>query len=91
MSFESSEKDKVRNLHVYTDRVSSGTPGDGGVFYSQRAGGPHYRWWFDEKGLGQWHFTRLHPNEWNPKSLSQSNQKEMPAALQARLAEHYMW
>ena len=79
------------NLRVYTDKVSAGTPGVGGVFYSQRAGGPHYRWWLDEHGLRQWHFTRLHPNEWNPKALSQSNQKEMPTALQARLAEHYMW
>lgn len=79
------------NLRVYADRVSAGTPGADGVFYSQRADGPHYRWWLDETGLGRWHFTRLHPGEWNPKVLFHSNQKEMPAALQARLAEHYMW
>ena len=79
------------NLRVYTDRVSPGTPGDGGVFYSQRACGPHYRWWLDENGLGRWHFTRLHPNEWNPKVHLPFDQKNVPAALQARLAEHYMW
>jgi len=79
------------NLRVHTDRVSAGTPGGSGVFYSQRAGGPHYRWWLDEDGLGQWRFTRLHPAEWNPKVLSQLNQIDMPAALQVRLAEHYMW
>lgn len=78
-------------LRIYTDRVSAGAPGGGGVFYTQRADGPHYRWWLDENGLGRWHFTRLHPAEWNLKVLSQLNQKEMPAALQARLAEHYMW
>ena len=81
----------MHNLRVHTDSVSGGTPGADGVFYSQRAGGPHYRWWLDEKGLGRWRFTRLHPAEWNPKILYHSNQKEMPAALQARLAEHYMW
>jgi len=78
-------------LRVYTDRVSAGMPGAGGMFYSQRAGGPHYRWWLDENEPGQWHFTRLHPDEWNPKAFSQLTQTEMPAALQARLAEHYMW
>lgn len=77
-------------LRVYSNRVNAGTPGTDGVFYSQREGGPHYRWWRDEKGLGQWRFTRLHPAEWNPKVLYRSNRKEMPVALQARLAEHYM-
>jgi hypothetical protein len=79
------------NLRVYTDRVSAGAPGAGGVFYCQRAGGPHYRWWRDENGFGQWRFTRLHPAEWNPKVLFHSDHKDVPAALQARLAEHYMW
>jgi hypothetical protein len=78
-------------LLVYIDSVSAGTTGADGVFYTQRAGGPHYRWRLDEEGLGQWRFTRLRPAEWNPKVLFHSNQKEMPAALQARLAEHYMW
>jgi hypothetical protein len=79
------------NLRVYTDGVSAGGRGGGVVFYSQRGDGPHYRWWLDEKGPGRWRFTRLHPAEWNPKVLSHSNHDEIPAALQARLAEHYMW
>ena len=79
------------NLRVYTDRVSAGALGCGVIFYSQRAGGPHYRWWLDENRPGRWRFTRLHPNEWNPKILFHSSQKEMPAELQERLAEHYMW
>ena len=79
------------NVRVHTDRVSAGMSGADGVFYTQRAGGPHYRWWRDEKGLGRWRFTRLHPTEWHPQILLLSNQKELPAALQERLAEHYMW
>ena len=78
------------NLRVYTDRVGGDAPGPGAVFYSQRARGPHYRWRLDD-ALGQWRFTRLHPAEWNPKVLSLLNQTAMPAALRARLAEHYMW
>jgi hypothetical protein len=79
------------NLRVYTDGAGEGAHGAAGVFYSQRADGPHYRWWLDDDGLGRWRFTRLHPAEWNPKVLSQLNQTDMPPALQARLAEHYMW
>jgi hypothetical protein len=79
------------NLRVYTNQVSPSAPIAECVFYCQRAGGPHYRWWRDEKGLGQWRFTRLHPAEWSPKVLFHLNEKDMPAALQARLAEHYMW
>jgi len=79
------------SLHVYADRVSAGTPGAGVVFYSQRADGPLYRWWLEGGGLGQWRFARLHPAEWSPEVLSHSSHKEVPAALQARLAEHYMW
>ena len=81
----------MHNLRVHTDSLSAGVPGVEGVFYSQCAGGPHYRWWRDEKGLGRWRFTRLRPDEWNPKALSPLHQTDIPAALQARLAEHYMW
>ena len=79
------------NLRVHTDRAGAGAPGAGGVFYSQRAGGPHYRWLLDESRPSRWHFTRLRPAEWNPKVLFHLHEAELPAALQARLAEHYMW
>ncbi len=79
------------NLRLHTDRASAGTTDAVGVFYSQRTGGPHYRWELDEKGLGRWRFTRLHPSEWHPKVLSHLNEKDMPPALQAKIAEHYMW
>lgn len=79
------------NLRIHTDTMSAGALGAGGVFYSQRASGPHYRWRLDEKGLGQWRYTRIHPSEWHPKVLFHVNEKDMPAALQAMLVDHYMW
>lgn len=79
------------NLRVHGERAGAGAPGAEVVFYTQRADGPHYRWRRVERGLGQWHFTRLHPAEWNPKILSRLNEKDVPAALQVRLAEHYKW
>jgi hypothetical protein len=81
----------MHNLRIHTDMASAGAPGGAGVFYSQRTGGPHYRWRLDKSGPGRWRFTRLHPSEWRPKVLSYLNEKDMPAALQARIAEHYMW
>jgi hypothetical protein len=44
------------NLRVYASNVSAGTSGAGGVFYSQRAGGPHYRWQLDEM-MSPWRLT----------------------------------
>jgi hypothetical protein len=77
------------SLKIYTDPVSINTPIGGGVFYCHRAGGPYYRW-CDEKGLDQWHFTRLHPSDWTPKALCRSTMKAMPTALQASIYAHYM-
>jgi hypothetical protein len=78
------------NLRVYTNQVNAGTLIAEREFYSQRSGGPHYRW-RDEKGLGQWRFTRLRPAEWRPRILFPLREEDMPAALQARLVDHYAW
>ena len=90
MNFGRSVKDKMHHLRVHTNQANAGTHTAERVFYSQRSGGPHYRW-RDEKGLGQWHFTRLRPAEWRPKILFALSEKDMPAALQARLIDHYAW
>lgn len=90
MSFERPVKDKMLNLRVHTNQVNAGTLTPERVFYSQRTGGPHYRW-RDEQGLGRWRFTRLRPAEWRPKILLPLHEEDMPATLQARLAEHYAW
>jgi hypothetical protein len=90
LSFERLSKDKMHNLRVHTNQAEAGTLTAERVFYSQRTGGPRYRW-RDEEGLGRWRFTRLRPAEWKPERLFTLQEKDIPAALQARLAEHYPW
>jgi hypothetical protein len=79
----------MHKFKVYTDPVSTDTPIGSEVFYCNRQGGPYYRW-CDEKGLGQWHFTRVHPSDWMPKALRRSSRKDMPLALQASIDAHYL-
>jgi hypothetical protein len=76
-------------LQVYINPVSTNTLVEARVFYCHRAGGPYYRW-CDEKGLDQWHFTRVSQYGWTPKELCRSSWAAMPAALKARVNAHYM-
>jgi hypothetical protein len=59
------------------------------VFYSRREDGPYYRWRFEER-QGRWHFARAHPSEVLPKALCVASWRDVPAALQVRLDEHYL-
>jgi hypothetical protein len=63
-------------------------PGSEEVFYSHRAGGPYYRWYYEEE-LEQWRFIRMHLVDFSPESLCSWRWKHIPAALQGRLKEHY--
>ena len=79
----------MNKLRIYSSPASTDTFIEGKVFYCQRDGGPLYRW-SDDKGLGQWHYTRVRTPDWKPKSLCHSSIKEMPIALQAKLDAHYL-
>jgi hypothetical protein len=76
-------------LQVYTNPVSTDTLVGGKAFYCHLTGGPYYRW-CDEKGIGQWHFTRIHQYGWTPKELCRSSWKALPTALKASINAHYM-
>jgi hypothetical protein len=79
----------MHRLRIYSNPVGMDTLAGDRVFYCQRDGGPLYRW-CDDKGLGQWHYTRVRAPDWKPKSLCHSSMKEMPSALQAKLDAHYL-
>lgn len=76
-------------LRIYSRPVSMETLAETKVFYCQRDGGPPYMW-SDDKGLGQWHYTRVHPSEWKPMSLCHSRKSDLPPALRAKLDAHYL-
>ena len=57
------------------------------VFYTRRAGGPYYRWQYEEL-RGQWLGSRMHAFELT--ELVSAPWKEVPAALRSSLDEHYV-
>jgi hypothetical protein len=78
----------VNGLRIYiNDRALEIASGDR-VFYSRRADGPFYRWRYEET-LAQWRSARVHASDFSSKTLSMSNWKAVPSALQTRLIEHY--
>lgn len=76
-------------LRVYFYPGSAPTGGGPRDFYSRRAGGPFYRWRFEEE-LGRWRGSRVHPLMPALKALCLANWKIVPPALQERLDEHYL-
>lgn len=59
------------------------------IFYSQRAGGPYYRWRYEEL-RGQWLASRMHVDDLTLTQLISTPWKEVPAALQTTLDQHYV-
>ena len=80
---------RMYRLRIYSDPASMVTRVGDRVFYSQRDGGPSYRW-SDEKGLDQWRYTRVLSCDWKPTLLCHSRRSDMPVALQAKLKAHYL-
>ena len=76
-------------LHIYVNPVGRDTVKGQGVFYSRRAHGPYYRWSY-EGDFGQWRGSRMPLSEMTPQALCARSWRTVPAALQAKLGEHYL-
>jgi hypothetical protein len=59
------------------------------VFYTRRAGGPYYRWRYEEL-RSQWLGSRMHAFELPLTELVSAPWKEIPAALKSSLEGHYV-
>ena len=59
------------------------------IFYTKRAGGPCYRWRYEEL-RGQWLCSRMRAFELPVMELVSTPWKEVPNALKASLDEHYV-
>jgi hypothetical protein len=59
------------------------------IFYSQRAGGPYYRWRYEER-RGEWLCCRMHAGDLIVTELVSAPLKEIPAALKTNLDLHYV-
>lgn len=76
----------MRDLRVYVDSLRADA---GATFYSRRADGPVYRWFYEE-GTGRWRFSRVRLSRPTQSVLRLANWNAVPAALQARIGEHYL-
>lgn len=79
----------MRDLRVYVCSLSAGTLDMRAVFYSRRADGPYYRWFYEEE-VGRWHFSRVRLSKLTLRELCAASWKAVPSELQARLGEHYL-
>ena len=86
---ERSKLTQIRELRVYFDPSTSNVRSEPTIFYSRRADGPYYCWFY-VKNDEQWQVSRVHLSRLNLKALCVANWKLIPIALQARLIEHYL-
>jgi hypothetical protein len=77
----------MNGLRVYIDLKSGETWR--AVFYTRRAGGPYYRWRYEELRR-EWLASRMHACELPLTELVSAPWKEIPAALKSSLEGHYV-
>ena len=79
---------RMRELRIYINPVGTDSLNEHGVFYSRRADGPYYRWFY-EAASGQWCGSRVHLPNLTLRVLALASWQTVPLTLQARLSEHY--
>lgn len=79
----------MRDLRVYIGAPDDKASDWPAAFYSRRAGGPIYRWLFEEES-GRWRYARIDLTGQNVRLLSIAQWNTVPATLQAELWEHYL-
>ena len=77
----------MTGITVYTDLKRSDIVC--AIFYTRRAGGPYYRWRYEEL-RGKWLSSRMRDFELAVMELVSTPWKEVPTALKSRLDEHYV-
>ena len=77
----------MNGLRVYVDLKRPETLC--AIFYTRRAGGPYYRWRYEEL-CGQWLGSRMHAFDLPISELVSAPWKAIPAALKTTLDAHYV-
>jgi hypothetical protein len=88
-NLDGSKTISMNSLRVYINPANGGALKGPQVFYSRRADGPYYRWFYEE-GLARWCGARVRPSDSALKMLCMTSWKTVPVALQIKLNEHYL-
>ena len=79
----------MQGVRIYFDLKRTEPQGRSLIFYSQRAGGPYYRWRYEEL-RGGWLCSRLHVGDLILTELVPAPWKTIPVALKTTLEQHYV-
>ncbi len=79
----------MKGLRIYFDPESTEIRTPDVTFYSRRAGGPYYRWRYEEI-RGQWLASRINVLELPSKEFRVAPWKGVPESLKSTLNEHYL-
>jgi hypothetical protein len=85
--FDESQTTKMNSLRVYINPASADALDGQRIFYSRRADGPYYRWFYEEE---RWRGARVRPSDSALRTLCMTSWKTVPTALQTKLSEHYL-
>jgi hypothetical protein len=79
----------MNGLRVYVDFKRPDPWWGGAIFYTRRAGGPFYRWRYEEL-VDRWLGSRMNVCDLTLSELVSAPWKRIPAALKKTLDEHYV-
>ena len=79
----------MKGLRLYIDLKRADLHGGDLIFYSHLAGGPYYRWRYEEL-RGEWLCSRMHAGDLVVTELVSAPWKEIPAGLKTTLDLHYV-
>ena len=79
----------MKGIKVYFPLKRVNSQGGSLIFYTQRAGGPYYRWRYEEL-RGEWLSSRMHADDLMLTQLVSAPWKEIPATLKTSLNLHYV-
>jgi hypothetical protein len=80
----------MNGLRVYVNPLVMGEePCGHAMFYTRRADGPYYCWFYEEL-TGRWQVGRVHLPDSNLRVLRTTSWRAVPPELKAKMTDHYL-
>jgi len=79
----------MNGLRVYINPSGADELSVPATFYSRRADGPYYCWFYADQ-VGRWQVGRVHLPDLTLRVLRVTSWRAVPPELQAKIIEHYL-